>query len=177
MADGRTFWPVTLLGAGSAALAAVAASRTWGTAEVAGQGGRVVKATGTEVAPLVLALALVALAAWGTILVLRARARRVVAVLGLAASVGAVVAALASHSRIAESAERLAGEVDATTAQSGWFLVCVLSGITTAVGLAAAVMLASRWPEMPSRYDAPGDGAPDQTDLWKALDQGHDPTV
>jgi hypothetical protein len=42
----------------------------------------------------------------------------------------------------------------------------------------AAWRLAPRWPTMSSRYDAPATRAsePDETDLWKALDAGHDPT-
>ena len=48
---------------------------------------------------------------------------------------------------------------------------------------AAAVRYAPAWPEMGSRYEAPV-GAPATTaedadgnlDLWKAMDEGHDPT-
>jgi Tryptophan-associated transmembrane protein (Trp_oprn_chp) len=42
------------------------------------------------------------------------------------------------------------------------------------------------WPEMGTRYDAPGSAPPppvappeeqSNLDLWKALDEGHDPTA
>ena len=48
----------------------------------------------------------------------------------------------------------------------------------------AAVRLVSSWPEMGSRYDAPADaataareqGPATEQELWKALDEGRDPT-
>ena len=44
-----------------------------------------------------------------------------------------------------------------------------------------AVRLVPGWPEMGSRYDAPGHPTPprimsEQRDLWHALDEGRDPT-
>ena len=51
----------------------------------------------------------------------------------------------------------------------------------------AAVRLVPGWPEMGRRYDAPADAAPaapekapeeqENLDLWKAMDEGHDPTA
>ena len=101
----RTFGPTVFLGLASATLAAVAAARDWATsrsltAEVAASEAATGFATGSEVAPLALALALVALAAWGAVLVLRGRARNVVSLLGLLASAGvlaAVVDASTAH--------------------------------------------------------------------------------
>ncbi len=55
----------------------------------------------------------------------------------------------------------------------------VLSVVTTAL----AVWWVGHWPEMGSRYDAPGgagDAAPEDPsslDLWKSIDEGRDPTV
>ena len=57
-----------------------------------------------------------------------------------------------------------------------------------------AVRLVPTWPEMGRRYDAPADATPDRTevaaqepgeepgqqenlDLWKAMDEGRDPTA
>jgi hypothetical protein len=57
----------------------------------------------------------------------------------------------------------------------------VVACIVAPLALAALVLgwlLAPRWPTMSSRYDAPTSAAPeaDETDLWKALDAGRDPT-
>ena len=45
----------------------------------------------------------------------------------------------------------------------------------------AAVRLVPSWPEMGSRYDAPGSTPPPREetslDLWRALDHGRDPTL
>jgi tryptophan-associated transmembrane protein len=183
-ADGRRrlFWPVLVLGVGAGAATAVAAARPWGsaTAPVAGQLSREVAARGTDVAPLALALALVALAAWGTVLVLRRRARRVMAVVGLLAALGVVATLVASYSRISEVALDLAGNAAGGSASlSPWFVVCLVSAVLEVVAFGLATWLLPAWPEMAARYDAPGgpDRALDQTDLWKALDEGHDPTV
>ena len=68
---------------------AVAASRDWATGSGSAAGVDVTASVkGSSSAPLAVALALVALAAWGVVLVLRGRARRVVAVVGALATAG-----------------------------------------------------------------------------------------
>ena len=62
-----------------------------------------------------------------------------------------------------------------------WYWVFLVCALVAVVAAGAAVRLAPAWPEMGSRYDAPG-AAPqprEETglDLWKALDQGRDPTL
>lgn len=140
----RSFWLVTLVGAGLAAIAAVSAD--------------------SDAAPLSLALALVSLAAWGAVLVLRRIGRRIVSVLGV----------------LAAATAGISGIVEAPGAVGGWLPV-----LASAVLFAVAFVLAPQWPEMSARYDA-GGGAADEgrdraravpTDPWKAIDQGHDPTV
>ena len=87
----RSFGPTVLAGLGGAALAAVAASRTWAEVSGTAAGVRVTaEVTGSEAAPLALALSLVALAAWGVVLVLRGAVRRVLAVVAAAAAAGVV---------------------------------------------------------------------------------------
>ena len=179
----RHFGPTVLVGLGSAALTCVAAARPWGTADAVVAGThRLGEAKGTEVAPLALALGLVALAAWGTILVFRRRGRRIVAVIGLAASLGVLTAGIATADRIADLAKEAAGDLSsASSSTTAWFLVCLVAAAVTSVSFAAAWWLAPRWPEMAGRYDAPGGqsvrSAQSEQDLWKALDQGHDPTL
>jgi hypothetical protein len=160
----RTSFVLTLLVGGlGAAVAAVAAHQTWTRAPAAARGLPAVTATGSDVAPVVLPLSLVALAAWGTVLVLRVTGRRVVAVVGLAASVAASVVAL-TH----------VGDTHGTS----WPVVAGVAAALSAAGFGVVLARAQRWPEMSRRYDAPSD-QPEQTDndLWKALDEGRDPTV
>ena len=69
---------------------------------------------------------------------------------------------------------------------SGWFWVAV-AALPFAVGAGAGRRPAGvgRWPEMGRRYDAPADQEPrpkapeeqENLDLWKAMDEGRDPTA
>ncbi len=55
-----------------------------------------------------------------------------------------------------------------------------MGALLTALALVVAVRRARTWPALGSRYDAPAARAAapvtDQ-DLWRALDEGHDPTA
>ncbi|MDT0201286.1 Trp biosynthesis-associated membrane protein [Nocardioides sp. AE5] len=145
--------------------------------------------------PLVGALALVLLALWGVLLVTRGRVRVVTAWAGVLAAAGTLAALVAGFvtgtDGYAEALWAATGhpggqrpemDVEATT----WFWVgCVAAVLALVVTLLATRMVA-HWPAMGSRYDAPGSqsspAAPDpatasSTDLWKSLDEGHDPTA
>ena len=186
MAEGsRSFLPALLAGLAGAALAAVAAGRDWATATVSAPGAHTAaSAKGSASAPLAIALALVALAAWGVVLVVRGRTRRVVAVVGTLASAGVLVATLASLGRVRADAARAVqaqGALAPATHVSltGWFVVCALASLVTTVAFAVAVAASPRWPAMGSRYDAPAARAaapPEERDMWRALDEGRDPT-
>ena len=63
-----------------------------------------------------------------------------------------------------------------------WFTAAGLVGAVVCGAIAYRV--APHWPEMGSRYDAPGPSTEPQTtdltsgvDVWKAIDQGRDPTA
>ncbi len=201
---GRTL----LVGAGGAALAAVAAVRDWARASGDAAGAPVAGlAPGGNVAPLALALSLVALAAWGAVLVLHGRVRRAVSALGLLASAGALSAALVgvgsatgTAAQAARDAGASAGSVSASL--TAWSWMCALGAVLTTLAFALAVVWVGHWPQMSSRYDAPqaaprpraladagesaasrdasgGPGAAGDEDreLWRALDRGHDPTA
>jgi uncharacterized membrane protein (TIGR02234 family) len=178
-----SFAPTVIVGLAAAGLATVAATQTWATATTRASGVRTVAAEGTDVAPAVLPLALVALAAWGTVLVLRRRGRRVVAVLGLLASCGAAGSAVALAHTSADVAARVLGDAsDASLHTTAWPFVTVGAALVAAGAFVVAFLRAPQWPEMSARYDAPGDrprtaGPMTDTDLWKALDAGDDPTV
>jgi uncharacterized membrane protein (TIGR02234 family) len=183
----RTFAPVVLLGLASAGLAAVAGNRAWvewvGSSE--GQGS-LLSVTGDDTAtvPLAGALALALLACWGVVLVTRGRVRRAVATLALVVSAGMVATAVlgyrsATHGLRSDLAE--IGIDDLSVQPLVWYWVFLVCAVVAVLATGAAVRLTPAWPEMGSRYDAPG--AAPQTraetglDLWKALDEGRDPTL
>lgn len=184
-----TFGPAVLLGLGGAALAAVASGRDWATARGDAAGVDVSAAVaGSDTAPLALALSLVTLAAWGALLVLRGRARRVVAVLGALAAAGVLVA-VADRFEGAQGDARdavvAAGATGDTFASglTGWYWAAGVGALLTLAALLVAVVRSPRWPAMGSRYDAPTarrtqrGAEPTEQDLWRALDEGHDPTA
>ena len=177
----RTFGPTVLLGIAGAALATAGANQPWAEASTRSPALRTVTADGTDVAAGVLPLALVALAAWGTVLVLRRRARRLVSVVGLLAAGGAAAVALTAAPTAPDVALSLlgAGSADqATQDATAWPFVTAGGALAAAAAFVVALLHAGRWPELSSRYDAPGDTGPaDSQDLWKALDEGRDPTV
>ncbi|MGH3509346.1 MAG: Trp biosynthesis-associated membrane protein [Nocardioidaceae bacterium] len=181
MADPRrTFAPTVVAGLASAALTALAAGRPWGTVDtLTGGAHRVVVARGTDVAPQALALALVTLATWGIVLVVRAKARRVMAVVGLICSLLVVASVAEAGHRIAAVSLRLAGNpASATHGVSAWFAVTGVATVVTAGCFVAAWRLAPGWPVMGARYDAPSTATPEtDEDLWRAQDRGHDPTA
>jgi hypothetical protein len=171
---GGSFAGTLLLGGASAVVAAVASNAVWAerAADTPGPAGSN-QLTGSDLVPLVVPLALVTLACWGAVLVLRRRGRRVVAVIGAAAGLAAAAVVVG----------RVAGADDVTGA---WPWVVAAAALVTALAFARAWVAAPAWPEMSGRYDrrdgrepaeddAPG--AQTATELWRALDEGRDPTA
>ncbi len=69
-----------------------------------------------------------------------------------------------------------------------WFWAAAVAAVVSVVAASLAVAWSPAWPEMGSRYDAPGTGPEDtptevppgersNLDLWKSMDEGHDPTT
>lgn len=201
MTPRSTFGPVVLLGLAASGLAAVAGHhallevpdallKASGPAAFATQDQR-----GVDV-PLAGALALVALACWGVLLVTRGRVRRVVALIATLAAAGVLVAAVFGGFVDVASAEADLGARISPTGQSVpldrtiWLWLTVLTAAVSLVAGAAAVRFSPQWPEMGSQYDAPTGGSAatpatspaadpgslSNLDLWKSLDEGADPT-
>ncbi|TWG96902.1 putative membrane protein (TIGR02234 family) [Nocardioides sp. J9] len=194
----RTFGPTVLVGLAASGFAAVAGHKAMltipaETITAAGGLSRSVEDRSVEF-PLAGALALVALAAWGVLLVTRGTVRRVVAVLAVlaAAGMGAVVVVggfVQDDGAVDELAVRLGLNAAAIEAErTGWLWVALACALVAFLAAGAAVRLVPSWPEMGSRYDAPT-GGPDPAapaagdpsersnlDLWKSLDEGSDPT-
>ena len=194
--------PTAVMGLAGSGLAAVASGQVWGRARVTEPALRVVEARGGDVAPVAVPLALVALASWGAVLVLRRRGRRIVSTIGLAAALGVALTVALGIGEVAETARALvtdgAGRGDVGTSTTTWPYAAVVGALVAVAAFLTALRSAPAWPEMSSRYDAPagdrngtrrtGDAPvtgeageasrePNDRDLWQAIDEGRDPTV
>jgi uncharacterized membrane protein (TIGR02234 family) len=181
----RTFGPTVLTGLAGAGLAAFAGGRAWASPD-AGPDTRgsaaLVDHSGGHV-PLAAALGLVTLACWGVVLVTRRVVRRVIAALAVLASTGLVVTSILGRSSALGSARD--ATLDLAPTGSGvhttvWWWVGLVASLVALTAAALALRLCPGWPAMGSRYDAPT-GRPaaediSEIDLWRAIDQGRDPT-
>ncbi len=171
------------MGLATSGLTAVAAANAWfratGDHRVIG-----LSDAGTEAdMPLAVAFALVVLAAWGVVLVTGATTRRVVLALGVLAGLGVLACVVRAPFLLPDQlAERL-GAVEVQSRPTGWYVVACVAVVLALAAMVAGWRLAPRWPTMSSRYDAPAAGSSlettgdaDELTLWKALDEGRDPT-
>jgi uncharacterized membrane protein (TIGR02234 family) len=189
----RTFGPVVVAGLATAGLVAAAGVKPWVSAEgttATSQGiyvGVVSIQDAEREMPLTGALALVVLAAWGVLLVTRGVVRRAVAGLGAIAALGVVACVVVGFATLPDHVKDAfeqggAGRPD--TVFTGWFWAAAIGGVLSVLTTLAAVRYVGAWPEMGTRYDAPGSAEPVESpleeqsnlDLWKSLDEGHDPT-
>jgi len=173
----RTFWPTALLGLLGAGVAAWAGHHPWIKAPA---NDPFSQAQGNVDSPGVTALALVALAAWGVILVTRGIVRRVVAVLGVLAAGAPVPAVWSTRHHLLATHDGSSG--------TAWPWVALIALVISVASFLVAIRKAPTWPEMGTKYDAPTGvtggaiaSAPleeqSSIDLWKSLDEGHDPTL
>ncbi|HEX3004301.1 MAG TPA: Trp biosynthesis-associated membrane protein [Angustibacter sp.] len=182
-----------------AAVTLLATSRAWVHASVDDPvvGLVTVSASGRQAAPVVPAVALVALAGAAALLLARALGRRVAGtllVLAGAAGVAASVSVLRTpESGVAELITKAVGVTGSTPTAvdvSAWPWLAVVGCALVAVGGAVAVLRAGRWSRPRSRYEAPADPtapevepdgpasaeAADPGTTWDALSRGEDPT-
>lgn len=199
----RTFGPAVLLGLAGSGFAAVAGHRAMLTVpdeflETAGLVGFSGQDDSLVEFPLAGALALVALACWGVLLVTRGVVRRFVAGLAVLAAAGVLVVVVVGgfvqdDDAATDLGTRLGlGGASVPLERSAWLWVALGAALVALFASVVAVRFARSWPEMGARYDAPtlgttGGKAPterpstepeEQTniDLWKSLDEGSDPT-
>ena len=176
-------------------LALLGAGRAWlsGSA-AAGPGLPVIELapTGRELAPGVVALALVALAGVLPVVATRGRWRVGVGVVVALVGVGITVLALSTGDAEAAAVDRAGaalGVSDPTVtgiASSRWPWVTAGAGALVATGGMLISLRGPRWCGLGRRYDAPASGAQRhesgaeshgaQHRLWEALDRGEDPT-
>jgi uncharacterized membrane protein (TIGR02234 family) len=183
--DGRRwFAPTVILGVVGTGLTALSGSKPWAAPD-GGAGSALVDRSGGHV-PLAAALGLVGLACWGVVLVTRGRPRRAVTVLGVAVAVGLVATAVVGRSSSLDSARHATVDLGRTPTgahTTGWWYVALVAAVIALFAAAVAVRLVPAWPEMGRRYDAPtgpsvspDPGDMEDVDLWRAIDQGRDPT-
>jgi uncharacterized membrane protein (TIGR02234 family) len=180
----RWFGPALALGLLGTGVAALSGSKPWAAPD-GGTTSALVDRTGGHV-PLAGALGLVGLACWGVLLVTRGVVRRVVAWLGAVVGVGLVATAVGGRSSALDSARHATVDLGRTPAgahTTAWWVVGLVASVVALLGSAFAVRHVRTWPEMGSRYDAPtGPARPsdpaamEDLDLWKAIDEGRDPT-
>lgn len=172
-----------------------AGSRVWVSGRVRAEGlpSDLVTVTGGDAEPLVPALGLVIAAAALAILATRGRLRQVVGALTTVASAAVALVAVTGSGALDDAFDDAVRESTAFTGTNApaqlehapWpWIVVALAIIAAGLGV-LTVRCARAWPSMSGRYDAPG--APttgsvdarrdDGADVWKALDDGHDPTL
>ena len=189
----RTFGPVVLVGLVAAGLASVAASNPWlsGGATSTEASSTLTVSFDPAESPLAAALGLVLLATWGVLLVTRGLFRRAMAWLGAAAAAGyAVTTAVAPwqlRGAVEESILSATGTVEADLGVTAWWWAALAAAALACATSAVGVLWVRHWPEMGTKYDAPaGAGSTpvadeavptENIDIWKALDQGRDPTA
>ncbi len=188
----RLYAPVVLATLAAGGLAFFAAGRTWAEAKVRAEGlaSADVAVSGADAQPLVSALAVVIVTAGLAILAAGPRMRRVVGVLTIVVSAGAIALVPRAGSSTLDDAVRSAAEKSpAYTGPSSlgdvsygpWYLLAIVAFALAVVLGVAMVRFAAQWPTMGSRYDAPSARRPERgtsdSDMWKAMDRGDDPTA
>jgi uncharacterized membrane protein (TIGR02234 family) len=189
----RTGYALTILvGLASSGLCALAVARPWAKATATVRGLPPIEASvdGADVAPVAAALAVVCLAGFGAVLATRGWVRRAIGVVIVAAAAAVVVVAAvpASTTGLLEDALSAHGWTGGGYARSitGWRIAAVASGLVVMAAGAAVARFAGDWATMGARYDSPAEGrraaaaAADEpmseAALWRALDDGADPT-
>jgi Tryptophan-associated transmembrane protein (Trp_oprn_chp) len=153
-----------------AGLALWAGSRTWMTTRTerpAPLPAAVADHTGASLAPLLPALALVALACAGALLATRSAARLAVGAVMALAGVGVAIEAV-----------RLA--VSTAGVRAIWPALCVVGALLVLASAGLTLRAGRAWPAMGTRYERAGrvDATADRSaaGMWDAIDRGHDPT-
>ncbi|UYM05326.1 Trp biosynthesis-associated membrane protein [Solicola gregarius] len=201
--DRRLYGIVVVVGIVAGGVMIWAASRTWASVEVAPPGMTVddVDVTGSTAVPLVSAMSFVVMAGSVAVVAAGGWLRRAVGVVIALAAAGALVAGVLADAAIDDAVRDAvaastsmtgdAGQEDALVAAADHSLWRWAAVVASLVGVAVGCLVvayAPRWPRMGKRYEAPGartaraaDSTPaedrDVGDLWKALDEGDDPTV
>lgn len=188
--NARRLYVPTVLGlVAGGGLTVATMSRTWGRAVVTAEGlpDDPVTVAGSDAMGLVSALGLVLLASGLGVLAGSVRVRRLLGVLVTLIAVGCLVWVVvgsggavrdALDTAVRESASFTGSNAPGEVEFTAWRFA-TMACLVLATGCGALVLrYAAAWPTMSSKYDAPGKRAAeaDDTDMWKAFDEGRDPT-
>lgn len=169
----------------------MAASKHWvtATATVANLPTIHAAASGADLVPLAGALGVAMLAAFGAVVATRGVVRRALGGAVLLAALVVVVASLRPGGATTALTDGLAAKGWSGGAYSSgttlWRWLAVACGAVAAAAGGVTAAYGDQWAEMGSRYDAPtpkpapASPAPEdlsETDVWRAIDQGRDPT-
>jgi len=186
----RLYGPVVLGTLAAGGVAFFAASRTWAYASVTAQGlpSDRIEVTGSAAQPSVSALALVTVTSALAVLASSQRVRRVVGLFTVAVALGGFVLVVIGGSsrddafgRALKASPAFTGANEVSAHHTVWAATAAISFALVAVCGSLTARFGSSWPTMGSQYDAPqprSHQAPVRTDaeIWKAFDDGHDPT-
>jgi uncharacterized membrane protein (TIGR02234 family) len=191
----RLYGPVVtgLLVVGATALFAV--TRAWATATVRTPGVPTdqVEASGADAAPVLIALSIVVIAAALAVVASGGWVRQVIGLLVATVAAWAAVQALSVDIAGAPIARALVdspanlGDAHPVPNVSVWPVVAGVAFVVAGVLGLAVVVFGRQWPRMGKRYDRPAAGPAlaahqvsadaDEAELWRALDDGQDPTL
>lgn len=169
----------------------VGTSRPWVTATASVLGLPTIRASvsGADVVPLVGALGVAMLAAFGAVVATRGVARMALGAAVLIAAAVVVVACI----RVPGVTGQLTAGLSAKGWSGGggyhetttvWRWLVLLSSLAAGLAGGVTAVYGREWAEMGSRYDAPTRETPEtrrpeelsENDVWRAIDQGRDPT-
>lgn len=191
----RLYGPIVLGLLAAGALALFAVTRSWASATVRTPGVPIdqVETTGADAAPVLVALAIVVIAAGLAVVASGGWFRQVVGLTIAAVAAWAALRALSVDVAGAPMARALVdspanlGAAHPVAQVSAWPVVTGVAFLIAAVLGIAVLLFGRQWPRMASRYDRPA-ATPelhtreqltdtDDVDLWRALDDGRDPTL
>jgi uncharacterized membrane protein (TIGR02234 family) len=172
-------------------MVAVAAAKPWATTTVGARGlpALPVSVDGADVVPVVAALGLVLLAGAVSLAATKNQGRRLAGLVLVGAAVVVGWLTLTAGPAITDALrEQTVGSTGHATPfhpdGTPWrWLTLAGAGLSLLAGV-AAVAKGPDWPTMGSRYDRPASARPvsdaeasSETDVWRAMDKGEDPTV
>lgn len=190
---------VSLLVSVPALLLLLGASRTWLTGRTTEPliGGGVVSASGSQLAPGVVALGLVCLASLVAMLTGGPRIRRIASVVTVLAAGGALALLagtladpVGALGRVAASTVGRTGTVQTTADPTWWLWLTVAAAVVLLASAVLGVVAVGRWAGLSARFESPvdpaiatdvpadgGAGPGTHRSAWDEMSDGRDPTA
>jgi len=171
---------LALVATGGGALWALRSGWSSATVRAAGLPRIDLSVSGSDVVPGAVGLAILVIAAAAGVIAAGPRLRRVVgALVVLAGAGGAALTALADSG---DARSRAIDEAAASGTAVTWETsvaqpLAVVAFVAAALVGVLVAWQGPRWATMGRRYEAPAAREPEATDLWKAMDDGVDPTI